>query len=96
MNEDSQESRIKPLADCPYCAGEGNNPEAPSGLCRHCYGTGRVARFLAERTLARWARADRRGPHRSRPDDDRRDDGGYDGIEDEIPPGYRPRAASEW
>jgi hypothetical protein len=90
MNENSREARIAPLADCPYCEGEGNDPQAPSGLCRRCYGTGRVARFLAERTLARWARAHTRGANHSRADEDRTGGARYDGIEDAIPPGYRP------
>jgi hypothetical protein len=65
---------MAPLADCPYCAGEGTDAETALGLCRRCYGTGRVARFLAERTLKRWARA------ADGPDDDE--------IEDEVPAGY--------
>jgi hypothetical protein len=87
MIEDSRGARITPLADCPYCAGEGTDPEALLGLCRHCYGTGRVARFFAERTLARWARAGLEGGYGPRPAAPR-GGGTDDGIEDEVPPRY--------
>lgn len=59
MHENNQGARSAPLADCPYCAGEGTDPADVLGQCRRCYGTGRVARFLAERTLERWARRER-------------------------------------
>lgn len=59
MTEYDQRVRVAPLADCPYCAGEGTDPATALGICRRCYGTGRVARFLAQRTLERWARAER-------------------------------------
>lgn len=89
MNENSGGARIAPLADCPYCGGEGTDPEAALGLCHHCYGTGRVARFLAERTLERWAKGAQEGGRRTqratRPKDE-----GHDGVEDEVPPRYRP------
>jgi len=47
------------LTDCPYCDGEGTDPASILGLCSRCHGTGRTAHFLAERTLARWARTGR-------------------------------------
>ena len=47
------------LTDCPYCDGEGADPASALGRCGRCYGTGRTARILAERTLARWARIGR-------------------------------------
>jgi DnaJ-class molecular chaperone len=59
MTGSNEGARVAPLADCPYCDGEGDDQGSALGLCRHCYGTGRVARFLAERTLERWARSDR-------------------------------------
>ena len=75
MSEAERRPGITPLADCPYCEGEGTDPTSALGRCVQCYGTGRVARFLAERTLARWARKNRpqgaRQPAR------------YDGIEDD-------------
>lgn len=79
MNEISgrRTQGVKPLADCPYCDGEGTDSTSALGWCVYCYGTGRVARFLAERILERWARRKREA------------DGlpaGYDGIEDEVPP----------
>lgn len=76
MYENNQGARSAPLADCPYCAGEGTDSADVLGQCRRCYGTGRVARFLAERTLERWARRE------SAWDDEQA------GIEDEVPPGY--------
>lgn len=52
--------RSRPLmADCPYCEGEGSVPDSASGMCKICYGTGRVARIYADRVLARWARKGR-------------------------------------
>lgn len=80
MNENDQGARTTLLADCPYCAGEGTDPKTALGICRYCYGRGRVARFLAERTLARWAMQN------TAKDDD--PDGIDDPIEDEVPPGY--------
>lgn len=73
--------RVDALADCPYCGGEGTDPKAPLGRCGNCYGTGRTARFLAERTLARWARY-RRSPVSWRSERDR--------IEDEVLPRQEP------
>ena len=76
MHENNQGGHSAPLADCPYCGGEGTDPADALGHCRRCYGTGRVARFLAERTLERWAKQDGTG------------DDGRERIEDEVPPGY--------
>ena len=77
MDDIRKARSIGALADCPYCEGEGTDPQAALGRCANCYGTGRTARFLAERTLARWAKtghlaASRRSEH--------------DQIEDEVPP----------
>ena len=88
MDEHTRGARIAPLADCPYCGGEGADPKAPLGLCQHCYGTGRVARFLAERTLERWAKGARDSRRRTG-GAARREGDERDGIEDEVPPRYR-------
>jgi DnaJ-class molecular chaperone len=50
--------QVKPkpiLADCPYCRGTGTDAMAWDNRCERCNGKGRMARFLAEAILARWA-----------------------------------------
>ena len=56
MDDDTKARGRPPMADCPYCQGEGTGPDSAAGMCKVCYGTGRVARIFAERVLARWAR----------------------------------------
>ena len=49
---------VKPrplLADCPYCRGSGVDALVWDRRCGHCNGHGRMARFMAEEILARWA-----------------------------------------
>jgi hypothetical protein len=49
---------VKPrsvLADCPYCGGTGSDAAAWDRRCGRCNGRGRMARFLVEEILARWA-----------------------------------------
>ena len=55
-----------PLADCPYCDGEGTDADSPTGKCGYCYGLGRVARILADRILARRARREREAGEKTR------------------------------
>jgi hypothetical protein len=49
---------VKPrsmLADCPYCGGTGSDAAAWDRRCGRCNGRGRMARFVVEEILARWA-----------------------------------------
>ena len=84
MSMNSDGTRPGQLVDCPYCEGEGTDADSPLGMCVRCYGTGRVAHFLAERTLARWARIGRRAAVLRGPFGHRPDDGGDDGLGDEA------------
>ena len=76
MDDIPQLPRVSVLADCPYCGGEGADPAAVLGRCANCYGTGRTARFLAERTLARWTKNTLLRESRWR---------AHGGIQDEVP-----------
>ena len=49
---------VKPrpvLADCPYCAGSGTDALAWDRRCERCNGRGRMARFVVDEIVARWA-----------------------------------------
>ena len=56
MTEITQTRTRSLLTDCPYCDGEGTDPGTALGLCIRCHGKGRMAHFLAERVMKRWAR----------------------------------------